>query len=146
MGQERILLRLVEPVDLVDEEDGAPAAPPARRSARAMTSLISLMPDRTALNETNRAVVRSAIRRASVVLPVPGGPQKIIDCSRSRSIASRSGAPGASSASWPTNSSSVRGPHALGQRRRLRLRAARPARSMASSKKARSSPWLVQPR
>ena len=47
--------------------------------------------------------------RASVVLPVPGGPQKMIDCSRSRSIASRSGRPGASSSSWPSISSSVRG-------------------------------------
>ena len=47
--------------------------------------------------------------RASVVLPVPGGPHRMIDCSRSRSIASRSGLPGASSSSWPTNSSNVRG-------------------------------------
>ena len=47
--------------------------------------------------------------RASVVLPVPGGPQRIIDCSTSRSIASRSGRPGPSTASCPTISSSVRG-------------------------------------
>ena len=79
------------------------------RSASAITSRISLMPASTALNETNRAFVVSAMMRASVVLPVPGGPHRMIDCSRSRSIASRSGLPGASSSSWPTNSSNVRG-------------------------------------
>ena len=52
----------------------------------------------------------------------------MIDCRRSCSIASRSGRPGASSASWPTNSSSVRGRmrSASGaariERRMLRLR------------------------
>ena len=55
-----------------------------------------------------RCVV-SAMIRASVVLPVPGGPQRMIDCSRSRSMASRSGLPGASRSSCPTNSSNVRG-------------------------------------
>ena len=80
-----------------------------RCSAVAITSLTSLMPASTALNATNSAFVRSAISRASVVLPVPGGPHRMIDCSRSRSIISRSGRPGATSSSWPTISSSVRG-------------------------------------
>ena len=44
-----------------------------------------------------------------MVLPVPGGPQKMIDCSRSRSIASRNGRPGPTSSSCPSISSSVRG-------------------------------------
>ena len=66
-----------------------------RSCAAAMTSLISLMPASTALNGTKCACVISAITRASVVLPVPGGPQRMIDCRRSRSIASRSGLPGA---------------------------------------------------
>ena len=39
-----------------------------------MTSLISLMPDSTALNGTKCASVNSAMIRASVVLPVPGRP------------------------------------------------------------------------
>src|SRR5205823_620996 len=56
-----------------------------------------------------RACVRSAMMRASVVLPVPGGPHRMMDWSKSRSIASRSGLPGASRSSWPTNSSNVRG-------------------------------------
>ena len=80
-----------------------------RCSAAAITSFTSLMPARTALNAMNSAFVRSAMSRASVVLPVPGGPQRMIDCSRSRSIISRSGRPGAISSSWPTISSSERG-------------------------------------
>ena len=85
---------------------------PERRracSASAMTSRISLMPDSTALNAMKCARVVAAITRASVVLPVPGGPHRMIDRRRSCSIASRSGRPGASSASWPTKSSRVRG-------------------------------------
>ena len=61
-----------------------------------MTDLISLMPESTALKATNRARVTVAIKRASVVFPVPGGPHKMIDCSASCAIASRSGRPGAS--------------------------------------------------
>src|SRR5438477_5375086 len=80
-----------------------------RRSASLMTSRISLIPARTALKDTNLAFVVSAMMRASVVLPVPGGPHRMMDCRRSRSIASRSGLPGASSSPWPTNSSKVRG-------------------------------------
>ena len=67
------------------------------------------MPASAALNDTKRAFVVSAMMRASVVLPVPGGPQRMIDCRKSRSMASRSGLPGASSSSWPTNSSNERG-------------------------------------
>ena len=48
-------------------------------SARCMTSLISLIPLVTALKSTKFACVLPAIRRASVVLPTPGGPQKIMD-------------------------------------------------------------------
>ncbi len=42
-----------------------------RSCAAAITSRISLMPDSTALNGTKDACVRSAMSRASVVLPVP---------------------------------------------------------------------------
>ena len=67
------------------------------------------MPDVTALNATKSAPASVASSRASVVLPVPGGPQKISECSAPLSIACRSGRPGPSRCSWPTNSSSVRG-------------------------------------
>src|SRR2546422_7594121 len=50
-----------------------------------------------------------AISEASVVLPEPGGPQRIIECSSPRSSAARSTRPGPSRCSWPTISSSERG-------------------------------------
>ena len=54
---------------------------PNRRafSAAAMMSLISLIPDKTALNGINVDLVIFAIICARVVLPTPGGPHKIID-------------------------------------------------------------------
>ena len=79
------------------------------RSAAAITSLISLIPVSTALNAINSDCVIRAISRASVVLPHPGGPHKIIEPISSRSICVRSGFPGPSNASCPVNSSSVRG-------------------------------------
>src|SRR5712664_3126622 len=78
-------------------------------SATAMTSLISLMPARTALKETNSELVRRAMRRARVVFPQPGGPQKSMEPRLSFSICTRSDLPGPRSFSWPMNSSSVRG-------------------------------------
>ncbi len=84
---------------------------PARRecSAADITSLISLIPVSTALNATNSDCVMRAISRASVVLPHPGGPHKIMEPISSRSICVRRGFPGPSSDSCPVNSSSVRG-------------------------------------
>ena len=88
-----------------------------------MTSRISLMPESTALNETNRALVVSAMMRASVVLPVPGGPHRMMDCSRSRSIASRSGLPGREQLLLADELVEGARPHPLGQRcRRVRFR------------------------
>jgi hypothetical protein len=82
---------------------------PAAFSASTITFLISLIPDITAENSIKLACVICAIIFASVVFPVPGGPQKIIEVASSFSIASRSGLPGPSRCSCPTNSSSVRG-------------------------------------
>ncbi len=50
-------------------------------SASAMTSRISLTPERTAENAMKRAPATEAISEARVVLPEPGGPQRIIECS-----------------------------------------------------------------
>mgnify|MGYP001377939488 CR=1 FL=1 len=47
--------------------------------ASCIAARISLTPDSTADKETNRAPTELAINLASVVLPVPGGPQNIID-------------------------------------------------------------------
>src|SRR5271166_4065453 len=79
------------------------------RSASAMTCLISLIPASTAENSMNSARVMFAMIFASVVLPVPGGPQKMSDPMSSRLICTRSGLPGPIKCSWPTYSSSVRG-------------------------------------
>ena len=57
--QERVLLGLVEAVDLVDEQQRAAAHGARLRSASAITSLISLMPLSTALKGT-----KSALREA----------------------------------------------------------------------------------
>src|ERR1700676_1139999 len=79
------------------------------RSASAMTCLISLIPASTAENSMNSALVMRAMIFASVVLPVPGGPQKIRDPVSSRSICVCSGFPGPIKCSCPAYSSSVRG-------------------------------------
>src|SRR5882762_4034458 len=79
------------------------------RSASAMTCLISLMPESTAENSMNSARDMAAMILASVVLPVPGGPQKSMEPASSRSIWRRSGWPGPTRCSWPTNSWTVRG-------------------------------------
>src|SRR5216684_1340099 len=78
-------------------------------SASSMTCLISLIPESTAENSMNSALVMWAMIWARVVLPTPGGPQKMIDPGSSRSICRRNGFPGARMCSCPTNSSSVRG-------------------------------------
>src|SRR5947208_17054287 len=78
-------------------------------SDAAMTSLISFMPESTALKEMKSDLVSRAIKRARVVLPQPGGPQKSMEPILSDSICTRSGLPGPRSFSWPMNSSRVRG-------------------------------------
>ena len=85
-------------------------------------------PSVTALNGTNTRDVELATRWASVVFPLPGGPQKIIEPGTPRSIASRSGLPGASRCSCPTNSSSVRG--------RMRAASGWPSRGRAEERLA----------
>jgi len=72
----------------------------------------------TALSDTNRERLRSAIRWASAVLPAPGGPYRISDRMRSDSMARRSSFPGPRMCSWPTNSERFRGRilHARGDR------------------------------
>ncbi len=64
--------------------------------ARSTASRMSLTPPSTADMAMNCASNASAIRRASVVLPTPGGPHRIIECSRPDSKATRNGLPGPS--------------------------------------------------
>src|SRR5947209_88071 len=80
-----------------------------RLVAPAITRRISATLLSTPLSRTNLACVISAMIWASVVFPVPGGPERITDGKRSASIARRSNFPGPRICSWPTNSSSDRG-------------------------------------
>ena len=93
--QEGVLLRLVEAVHLVDEHDRARGPARCAACARSTASRMSLTPPSTAEIAMNCASKASAISRASVVLPTPGGPHRIIECSRPDSNATRSGLPGA---------------------------------------------------
>ena len=63
----------------------------------------------TADSCSNARDVVPATARASVVLPVPGGPHSSTDDRRSCSTRRRSGRPRPSSCGWPTTSSIVRG-------------------------------------
>ena len=63
------------------------------------------MPLVTAEKSMNRAWVCPAMIQARVVLPTPGGPQKIMEEIMSFSIRRRSTLPGPSRCPWPTNSS-----------------------------------------
>ncbi len=78
-------------------------------SAWCITFLILLILLSTALKLKNLAFVCLAIISAKVVLPTPGGPQKIIEDTRSVSIISRSILPFPSNCFCPTNSSKVLG-------------------------------------
>src|SRR5690606_35161767 len=70
---------------------------------------MSFTPPSTAEIDKNWASKPSAIKRASVVLPTPGGPQKIMECGRPDSKATRRGLPAPSRWDCPTTSSKVRG-------------------------------------
>ena len=78
-------------------------------SASAITCRISFTPASTAEKVTKRAPTTWAMSSASVVLPVPGGPQRIMEWSRPASSDWRNTLPGPMRWPWPTTSSSVRG-------------------------------------
>ncbi|CKU17266.1 Uncharacterised protein [Mycobacterium tuberculosis] len=70
---------------------------------------MSFTPPSTALMLRNCASKASAMSRAMVVLPVPGGPQRMHECGWPDSNAMRSDMPGPSRCCWPITSPSVRG-------------------------------------
>ena len=72
--QERVLLRLVEPVDLVQEEDRPLALRAEPLPAGLSTSRTWATVADTAESSSKAAPVVFAITLASVVLPLPGGP------------------------------------------------------------------------
>ena len=107
----------------------------ARTVARCSTaSRMSFTPAMHRGERMNSASARRAISRASVVLPVPGGPQRISECSCPRSSAWRSGLPGRAPA--PARRTRRACADACGRRaaaahRRARRRAGSPARPRA---------------
>ena len=102
------------------------------RASRAplMASRTSAVPELTALSWTRRAPVWWAMRRASVVLPLPGGPQKSMLNSSPRSTAARNTLPGPTTWSCPTNSASERG--------RMRAASGASAAALSSGRENRS--------
>ena len=68
---------------------------PSRCRASSMARRTSATPALTADRGTKALAVTVAMTEASVVFPVPGGPHKMADVSRSFSTRARSGAPGA---------------------------------------------------
>ena len=89
----------------------------SRRRASAIASRTSLTPAVTADRATNALAVAPAISRARVVLPVPGGPQRITDDSRSASIRARRGRPGRQQVVLADDLVERLWPHPGGQRR-----------------------------
>ena len=104
----------------------------------------SFTPAITADSARNSESQVFATRRASVVLPVPGGPHRIIECRLRPSSKRRSGLPGASRCDWPMNSSRLAG--------RMRSASGRKGvtsattRSVASSHRSTARPATVLPR
>ncbi len=82
---------------------------PRASRAALIAARTSAVPELTAESCSSRAPVSPAIARASVVLPDPGGPQKIIENSSPRCTAARKTVPGPTISCWPTNPSSDRG-------------------------------------
>ena len=82
---------------------------PSRSRAPSTAARMSRTPELTALIVSKWACVTFAITRASVVLPVPGGPHRISDGTRSASIARLSTLPGPRMWSCPRIWSSVSG-------------------------------------
>src|SRR5205823_623586 len=108
--------------------------PPRLSRARARTPRTSATLADTAESSSKSAPVTPATMRASVVLPLPGGPYRIVEPTRSSSIASRSADPSPRTCRWPTNSSS-----ALGRSRRA-SGATAGKRSRAASEKRSPTP------
>ena len=107
--QQGVLLGAVEAVDLVDEQDGAPAHASSRSSAALISRRRSLTVPPMAETSTNSACVVLAMMCAMEVLPVPAGPNRMTLESTSCSMARRSHESGPTACCCPTSSSSVRG-------------------------------------
>ena len=108
IGQEAVLLRAIEAVDLVHEQQGLLAGL-GHLAASAKIFLRSATPEKTAEMATKRRPTASASRRAMLVLPVPGGPHRIIEDRRPAATIRPIAPSGPVRCSWPTTSPSVAG-------------------------------------
>lgn len=107
-GQKSILLRLVEAVNFVYKNNGFFAESTIFFCLlHDLADFLDAAGDGRKIDECGFGL--PAMMRASVVLPTPGGPQKIMEEMRSFSISRRSTLPSPNRCCWPTNSSSVRG-------------------------------------
>ncbi len=110
VGEEGVLLRLVEAVDLVDEEDGARAvqAQPLIGFPDDRADLLHPGEDGGEAHEVGAGALGRSARRAWSSR-CPGGPHRIIEWRSPFSIAVRSSRPSPRRCAWPTNSSRLRG-------------------------------------
>jgi hypothetical protein len=107
-GQEAILLRAVEAVDLVHEQQGAP--PGQRHGFGLGEDFLEIGHARKiALIATKRMPTASASSRAMEVLPVPGGPHRIIEESLPAATIRPIAPSGPVRWPWPITWSSARG-------------------------------------
>ena len=115
MGQKVILLRLVEMVDLVDEQHGRFAE--TLQLLCFLDDFFEIFDARGDGGKIDADCVCAdlAMSCASVVLPLPGGPQRISERSFPGS-ACRQELARAEQCSWPTNSSRGFRAHTIGQR------------------------------
>ncbi len=107
--QEGILLRAIEAMHLVDEQQRALARSRGARAPHRTPSSDRRRRRTPRKSARTRSSVASASSRATVVLPVPGGPQKISEPSERASSMRVSAPSGPRMRSWPTTSASVRG-------------------------------------
>ena len=87
----------------------AGARPTAVNLRREVTAVADHLPQGRAAVEAAAQAVLESTTEASVVFPVPGGPHRMADVSRSVSMRARRGAPGPIRWVCPMMSSSVRG-------------------------------------
>ena len=102
--QKAVLLGAVEAMDLVDEKQRLATVLSAAAAPSRTPSSGRRRPKRSPISARRRGSVSPASRRATVVLPVPGGPQKIIEPSEPERINRVSAPSSPVRCSWPTTS------------------------------------------
>ena len=109
VGQDGVLLRAVPSMDLVDENHRAPPAG-FQLAPRLFDRLAQLGDSRRHRRDRAKAAPDCcASKSAIVVLPLPGGPHRMIDGSAPAASIRLSILSGPSRCSWPTTSSRLRG-------------------------------------